>query len=96
MYKSADLCENLVRYDSNDHYFYLAGDGQPINFINGKVMVGPIITLVQAEILLGIKQLIELKPCKGIFQIENRLKDYIAEYWLSHFFSAETGEMKHA
>ncbi len=92
-YQKFSVCEGLDGYRNNDHLFYLAANGRPINFIDGAV-IGPILALVQAEILLGVRQILEYENRQGLFETARDTKQLLAEEWLRYFCDGISGRYK--
>ncbi|CAN5423246.1 adenosylhomocysteinase [soil metagenome] len=92
-YHKEPIMEGLDRYQRNDHVLYLAASGQPINFIDGAV-IGPVLALVQAEMIIAIKMLLTLQNQQGLFETSQETKKILAEKWLNHFCDHSTGRYK--
>ena len=89
-YSKTFVSNGIDCYSKKDQFLYLANDGTPINFRDGAV-IGPILALVQAELLLAIKQLIQTKEKKGLFETELVAKKFLAEKWLQYFCDEVSG-----
>jgi adenosylhomocysteinase len=76
--------ENFDVCISGEHFFYLLGKGEPINFIDGAVM-GAVLALVQAEIIYAIKTLLELKEKAGIYEVSEDDRKMLAKKWMHYF-----------
>lgn len=92
-YKKQNICDGLDVYKKEDQYFYLAANGRPINFRDGAV-IGPILALVQAEIIFAIKQLLEKNLQNEIYETDMACKKVLAEKWLQHFCDGRTGRYR--
>ncbi len=89
-FKRTHLIEGLDFYQSEVTEFYLAANGKPINFLDGAV-IGPILALVQAEIILAIKQVYQLEGKKGLFETSEEIRRQLAEKWLEVFCDNKSG-----
>lgn len=87
-YETEEAIENFNVYRSENHFFYLLGKGVPINFIDGAVM-GPVLAIVQAEVIYAIKTLLELKSKTGIYEVQEEDKKMLASKWLKTFSKRE-------
>jgi adenosylhomocysteinase len=76
--KDVTFCKN------NDNYFYLLGNGFPINFLDHSA-IGPTIALSQAEMLVAIQKLLAEKLSPGLHQIDEETRRKIASRWLEYF-----------
>ena len=68
----------------------LAANGFPVNFGDGAV-IGPVLSLVQAEILVAIEQLGKQRLRPGVWSIEPEAQSKIAEAWLQCFTHVDRG-----
>lgn len=82
--------ETLDCYENAHQQIYLAAKGTPINFVDGAV-IGPVLALVQAEIIIAIKQLLELNGRPGLFETDHETKKMLAEKWLDFFRDEQSG-----
>lgn len=84
VYTRTAVGDHITRYRTTGHYFYLANEGNAVNFVHG-ACVGPFIFLVQAEILAGIRMLTlgDLGP--GMHEVSARDRAVIATTWLDYF-----------
>ena len=73
----------------NGRSIFLLADGKPVNFADGAV-VGPVINLVQAELLVGLKALLEHQGQDGIFAVHPDDQEILAGKWLQHFVETKT------
>lgn len=85
MYQHRKFINNLDLYKNNDNCFYVAADGYPINFIDPDARIGPVITLTHAELIFAVKYLILRQAPKGMFEINNQDKKFLADKWLQYF-----------
>lgn len=85
--------ENIEVCSKDNQFFYLAAHGCPINFVDGAV-IGPVLALVQSEILLAINQLLSLKNHCGLFETNLETKKILADQWLKHFCDKVSGHYK--
>jgi adenosylhomocysteinase len=76
--------EHVTRYQTTGHYFYLANDGNAVNFLHG-ASVGPFVFLVQAEILASIRMLTHGDLAPGMHEVPAPDRAAIAAAWLSYF-----------
>jgi adenosylhomocysteinase len=84
VYERATIGENVTRYMTTGHYFYLLNGGNAVNFLHG-ASVGPFIFLVQAEILAACAALARggLEP--GMHELDPTDRAAIAATWLDYF-----------
>jgi adenosylhomocysteinase len=75
---------HVTRYSTMYHYFYLVNNGNAVNFLHGAV-VGPFIFLVQAEILAAVSLLAQGRGTRGLCEVGNDERAFIAQTWLGHF-----------
>lgn len=92
-YQINPIFEGLDCYTNNHHSFYLANQGQPVNFIDGAI-IGPVLALVQAEIILAINMLATQNLRNGIFEVDLKTKEILAEKWLDHFCDGKSGHYR--
>ena len=85
-YSAETPIENIDIYSREDHFFYVLAQGLPINFLDGAVM-GPVLALVQSEIIFAIKTLMETDGYKqnGIFEVAETDRKMLANKWLRYF-----------
>ncbi|MEX2983733.1 adenosylhomocysteinase [Streptomyces sp. C36] len=83
-YSRTSSGENVTRYSTTGHYFYLLNDGNAVNFIHG-ASVGPFIFLVQAEILAGVRQLAREGLDPGMHEVPTEDRATIAGTWLNYY-----------
>ena len=93
-YKSETIFENFERFENNNHKIYLLAKGYPVNFIDGAV-IGPVLALVQSGIILAVKEILELKGKRGIFELKMESKKTLANLWLKHFCDEATGSYRY-
>ena len=65
-------------------------EGTPINFLDNAV-IGPILTLVQSEIIFAIKSVLGLQGKPGIYGVAESERQALAEKWLGHFTDQTSG-----
>ncbi len=94
-YDRVEVFTNFDMYQNNEHFFYLLGKGKPINFLDGAV-IGPVLALVQGEIIFAIKTLFNLKDQTGIFEVNEQDRQLLADKWLYYFCDPSTGYYRHA
>lgn len=76
--------ENITRYQTTGHYFYLMNDGNAVNFLHGAA-VGPFIFLVQAEILAGTARLCSVGLEPGMHEVSTQNRAVVAAAWLNYW-----------
>jgi adenosylhomocysteinase len=76
--------EHVTRYQTTGHYFYLLNGGNAVNFLHG-ASVGPLIFLVQAEILAAIRMLARGDLPAGMHEVSAVDRAVIADTWLTYF-----------
>lgn len=69
---------------------YLLRGGLPVNFIDGSI-VGPVIALVQAELVASFRTLLEKRGSGGLFENDFHLRREIAGLWATHFVDCRSG-----
>jgi len=91
-YKKISYSNHLVKYENDKQIIYLVANGRPVNFIDGAV-VGPALSVVQAEMILAIKTLIKLysKGMTGIYETSISDKKKLAQIWLEAFYEINFG-----
>jgi adenosylhomocysteinase len=85
-YSKTKIMDNLDKYEKNNKVIYLTANGTPINFIDGAT-IGPILTITQGEIIMGINDLINLhqrKQC-GLFETSEETKQILVQTWIKCF-----------
>ncbi|CAN5284507.1 adenosylhomocysteinase [soil metagenome] len=93
LYHKKAIIDGIDQYQNDDHMLYLAASGQPVNFIDGAV-IGPMLALVQAEMIMAIKDLFSLQGRKGLFETNKETKSILAEKWMDYFCDSTTGRYK--
>ncbi|MEV0445476.1 adenosylhomocysteinase [Streptomyces spectabilis] len=76
--------ENVTRYTTTGHYFYLLNGGNAVNFLHG-ASVGPFIFLVQAEILAGAAMLARGALDATMHEVPATDRAAIAATWLNYY-----------
>lgn len=91
-YKKNVYTDNFCSFVKSGQTIYLAGSGRPINFIDGAV-VGPLLSLVQAEIIASIDTLQKLNAQgkTGLFDVDDDKKSQLANTWLNMFCDQTRG-----
>ncbi|WP_413753046.1 adenosylhomocysteinase [Streptomyces sp. R-74717] len=84
VYTRTVVGDHVTRYQTTGHYFYLANDGNAVNFLHG-ASVGPFIFLVQAEILAAIRLLTHGDLTPSLHEVPAPDRAAIAATWLSYF-----------
>ncbi|MEV7787687.1 adenosylhomocysteinase [Streptomyces sp. NPDC088106] len=84
VYERAHVGQNVTRYLTTGHYFYLLNGGNAVNFLHG-ASVGPFIFLVQAEILAASAALVRGNLEPGLHEIGSADRATIAATWHDHF-----------
>ncbi|MDO8954666.1 MAG: adenosylhomocysteinase [Gammaproteobacteria bacterium] len=91
-FKKQQIISNLDLYvGRNNKSIYLAAEGQPINFAIDKSLVGPVMALIQAEILLGVRMLIQGSLSSSVVEVSVTDQLALAEKWLEYFCDNSTG-----
>lgn len=87
-YKSELVGDNLTKYTDpiSGKKLYMLRHGYPINFIDGAVM-GPVLAIVQAEIIYSFKYIIEkaAKKHSGLYEVHEQDREFLASKWLNYF-----------
>lgn len=73
--------ENVEKLNNSKKSLYLVAKGRPVNFIDPPLLVGKIIVVVYAEVLFAFEY-INNKNLKGLIEIPNEKKAFIAEEYL--------------
>ena len=94
-YTKTSVHAHLDKYENSDNYFYVAGDGQPINFTNGRVLVGPLISIVHGEMLSAISEILALSYDNALQEISDDKKLILADKWINTFCNSKTGTYCH-
>jgi adenosylhomocysteinase len=84
LYDQAHVTQNVTRYGTVGHYFYVLAGGDAVNFLHG-ASVGAFIFLVQAEILAAVARLASGDIEPGYHEVPDADRRLIAETWLAHF-----------
>ncbi len=84
VYDRTPVCDNITRYLTTGHYFYLLNKGNAVNFLHG-ASVGPFIFLVQAEILAASALLSRQNLEPGMHEASAHDRSTIAATWLDYF-----------
>lgn len=94
----ARISDSINCYASDHTRILLLKDGTPVNFSDGSI-IGPIISIVHAEIILSVGELIDLhnNSIVGIHENRTEIKDLAAKLWLSEFVDERSGRyVEHA
>ena len=83
VYDRTPITDDITRYMTTGHYFYLLNKGNAVNFLHG-ASVGPFIFLVQAEILAAVAKLARRMVEPGLHEIPDA-RAMIAATWLNYF-----------
>lgn len=93
--KTHFICKKISAYlDSylvKEKNIYIMNDGCPINFSEEKSLVGSVISLIQAEIIMGVMKILEKKLEHKIHYISENERKELAAQWLEHFCNKESG-----
>ncbi|WP_328691132.1 adenosylhomocysteinase [Streptomyces phaeochromogenes] len=84
LYRRTPVEQQMTRYETTGHYFYMLADGGAVNFVHGAA-VGSYIHLVQAEILAATAALSGNRYDSGLHELPATDRDAIATVWLDHF-----------
>lgn len=82
-YEQQPINKFITKYHSHNKYFYLINEGNAINFINNGV-VGSYITLVQAETILCIHDLLTKKQTNKMHELNEKERKNVAKQWLHY------------
>lgn len=80
-------------YEIEGKEINLIANGAPVNYLDNAV-IGPLLTLVQAEILFAVEQLINFGPTlalQSINEVPEAEREGIATLWNDHFCNAASG-----
>ncbi|ABW12244.1 S-adenosyl-L-homocysteine hydrolase [Parafrankia sp. EAN1pec] len=66
---------------------YVLTDGEPVNFADGAV-VGPVMSLVHAEIIAALSMLWRSRDSKGIHNVEPADQEKICHLWVERFLNS--------
>ena len=81
-YKIEPVSKYIKKYEKNGHYFFIANDGDAVNFIHGAV-VDDFILLVQKEMIDTILELSKSDFKNKIYNGFSNIKERIADSWLN-------------
>lgn len=87
-----DITDRIASHESSTASLLLLCDGMPVNFNDGSV-VGPLISIVHAEIILSIGKLLQLhsEAIYGLRDSGADIKQLAANLWLSEFIDERSG-----
>ena len=94
-YHKQNIQTHIDIYKNETQSFYLLGKGQPINFVSDKCLVGPIISLIQGEMLIAVIELLSRNASCELHEVTDEAKDYLSNVWLDHFCDNEIGSYKY-
>ncbi len=82
----------ITEHGAGDRRFFLIADGTPVNYLDSAV-IGPVLSLVQAEILFGIQALLEASssPTDRLHSVDDTRREAIAEVWIQEFCDRQLG-----
>ncbi len=83
MYTRENIAEHIDLYSNNERYFYLLGKGLPINFLH-QAVVGPLLALVQSEIIYSIGHVQQQKK-NELLEISEAMRQEISSKWLTRY-----------
>ncbi len=91
-YKREDIFPNYTKYTKYNQHLYVLANGRPVNFLDGSPL-GPVLALVQSEIILAIRDMLLLSAKKqyGMFELGLEDRKMLAAMWLEHFCDPNTG-----
>lgn len=95
-YQKKVVFEEMDAYCNNNHTIYVIGNGEPVNFVSEKCLVGPIIYLIQGEMLLAVSELLNNSLNCSIHQVNQKRQNILANLWLEHFCDEEQGYCRYA
>jgi len=81
-YKVELVSKYIKKYEKNGHYFFIANNGNAVNFIHGAV-VDDFILLVQKEMIDTIVELNQNELKNEIYEGFDSIKERIADSWLN-------------
>ncbi len=84
MFEISPVTQYISRYEQLGQYFYLANEGNAINFIHNAEL-GPYVFLVEAEMLAGAFYLEGQQETEEILELPAEQQRSLANIWLSHF-----------
>ncbi len=87
--QQVDVGEGVQRFDLVDgrSVFLLAG-GYPVNFTD-RAVLGPVLALVQAELLCALRTLAVRREDRGILTVAEEDQGLICRLWADHFLDRE-------
>lgn len=87
-----NITDRIASHESSTASLLLLCDGMPVNFNDGSV-VGPLISIVHAEIILSIGKLLQLhsEAIYGLRDSGADIKQLAANLWLSEFIDERSG-----
>jgi adenosylhomocysteinase len=94
-YQKKEVTDHVDSYHKEQQHLYLVGDGQPVNFVSDKCLVGPVISLIQGEMLMAAIELITHKASCELHEVAEESKDYLSNLWLDHFCDKDAGSYKY-
>jgi len=83
-YKRHQVAPNLDRFENEGQVVLLLAHGQPVNFVDNAV-IGPVLALVQSEIIVALRRLQEVRCQKGIFEVAEETRRELARVWIKYF-----------
>jgi adenosylhomocysteinase len=87
------VVDGIRAYHRGDSVLYLLGEGRPVNFLHGAV-IGPILTLVQAEILLALRQLWNVRALPGMHEVPPGEQLQLVSEWMTTFCDQDSGSYR--
>jgi adenosylhomocysteinase len=75
---------------SPTHKICLLYDGEPVNFVDGAV-VGPLLALVQAEMILALRTLTNSQDSLGLLTVSDEEREALSHQWIAHFATVDGG-----
>jgi adenosylhomocysteinase len=89
-YSAQRIHQGLESYRLGAKAINLCADGYPVNFMQGAV-IGPLLGLVQAEIILALTKLWECRNAPGPYEVPSDAQESLATDWLHDFCDASSG-----
>jgi adenosylhomocysteinase len=84
-YHNKEVKSKIYKYSNERHHFFLANNGNAVNFIHNAIM-GTFIHLVRAEMIIATLITDDaLKHVNGICEISDNYRNLIADKWLEIF-----------
>jgi adenosylhomocysteinase len=89
-YSIIRIHQGLENYTLGARTLSLCAGGYPVNFMQGAV-IGPLLSLVQAEIMVALARLWECKDTPGLHEVTLDRQTSLASDWLQDFCDINSG-----